>query len=376
MKLDGSQRLILTKLQEIQGVGCDYTQDSRISHEISMPLSQVQDLLRTLADEDLISLARTNSGLGAFIQAKGRIEAGLISRSLNNPRPKTSVMRGLNRVDSGPHPVKQATKRADGIRRALTRKRQAHRKCLRQKPLNRGATSQAASHHAWFRPRDETGNTLDVDVSVLKHLRYYLSEVFFRTQEIRTRVGDPPVPYPPLLSIEKIQEISRADINWFNGEGCYLISSCYLAACLFWSSREMKEEIFSRDTSAKTQKALIDLLLKVSIAFLRDLGVFYVTQDAIGQLVYLDEKNRLMTYFEFCDLLRIPEKEPLLHRLINFYYQAGKGEHLDRISEVLRSILNLSDYLDVLSGLGTSVRDRLKSEGLENMEPLIGDTLS
>ena len=32
-------------------------------------------------------------------------------------RPKTSVMRGLNRVDSGPHPVKQATKRADGIRR-------------------------------------------------------------------------------------------------------------------------------------------------------------------------------------------------------------------------------------------------------------------
>src|SRR5208337_3512748 len=34
---------------------------------------------------------------------------------------------------------------------ALTRKRQAPRKCLRQKPLNRGVTSQAASHHAWFR---------------------------------------------------------------------------------------------------------------------------------------------------------------------------------------------------------------------------------
>ena len=50
-------------------------------------------------------------------------------------RPKTSVMRGLNRVDSGPHPVKQATKRADGIRRGVTRKRQAPRKCLRQKPL-------------------------------------------------------------------------------------------------------------------------------------------------------------------------------------------------------------------------------------------------
>ena len=37
--------------------------------------------------------------------------------ALDDPSPKTSVMRGLNRVDSGPHPVKQATKRADGIRR-------------------------------------------------------------------------------------------------------------------------------------------------------------------------------------------------------------------------------------------------------------------
>ena len=35
-------------------------------------------------------------------------------------KPKTSVMRGLNRVDSGPHPVKQATKRADGIRRGAS----------------------------------------------------------------------------------------------------------------------------------------------------------------------------------------------------------------------------------------------------------------
>ena len=52
-----------------------------------------------------------------------------LRRELHSPRfspfpgkfarsnPKTSVMRGLNRVDSGPHPVKQATKRADGIRR-------------------------------------------------------------------------------------------------------------------------------------------------------------------------------------------------------------------------------------------------------------------
>ena len=38
-------------------------------------------------------------------------------RMLLHTNPKTSVMRGLNRIDSGPHLVKQATKRADGIRR-------------------------------------------------------------------------------------------------------------------------------------------------------------------------------------------------------------------------------------------------------------------
>ena len=35
---------------------------------------------------------------------------------------------------------------------ALTRKRQAHRKRLQQKPLNPGVRSQVASHHACFRP--------------------------------------------------------------------------------------------------------------------------------------------------------------------------------------------------------------------------------
>ena len=39
--------------------------------------------------------------------------------------PKTSVMRGLNKIESGPHPLKQATKRDDEFGEALTRKRQA-----------------------------------------------------------------------------------------------------------------------------------------------------------------------------------------------------------------------------------------------------------
>ena len=82
--------------------------------------------------------------------------------------------------------------------------------------------------------------------------------------------------------------------------------------------------------------------------------------------VYIDEKARLMTYFEFCDLLRIPEKRTRLDRLINFYLLTGKAQHLDRITEVLGSILDLSDYLDVLSGMGTSVRDRLRAEGLHS----------
>src|SRR5208283_5222679 len=53
---------------------------------------------------------------------------------------------------------------------ALTRKRQAPRKCLRQKPLNRGVTSQAASHHAWFRFRGSEGTRIATETDRLAPL--------------------------------------------------------------------------------------------------------------------------------------------------------------------------------------------------------------
>ncbi len=54
---------------------------------------------------------------GGRTQIYRRLGRGEGAGRPHDSNPKTSVMRGLNRVDSGPYPVKQATKRADGIRR-------------------------------------------------------------------------------------------------------------------------------------------------------------------------------------------------------------------------------------------------------------------
>ena len=90
---------------------------------------------------------------GSVCSPFGEADCRCVKAGVRQPRPKTSVMRGLNRVDSGPHPVKQATKRADGIRRGAHSKTTSASQVPSSKAFKKRVASQAASHHAWFRVR-------------------------------------------------------------------------------------------------------------------------------------------------------------------------------------------------------------------------------
>jgi hypothetical protein len=74
-----------------------------------------------------------------------------------------------------------------------------------------------------------------------------------------------------------------------------------------------------------------------------------------------------MTYVEYCSLLRDGDTRVWLDRLCDFYLAAGRGSNLARLEGVLSALLDLSDFLDVLIGMGPSVRERLKAEGLERL---------
>jgi hypothetical protein len=70
-----------------------------------------------------------------------------------------------------------------------------------------------------------------LNAKYLNPLRFYLVENHFRLSEIVQRVesGDD---ISALLLVDDPEQLSSKESGWFNGPGCYLASSVYLAGCL------------------------------------------------------------------------------------------------------------------------------------------------
>lgn len=218
-------------------------------------------------------------------------------------------------------------------------------------------------------------NRNKINLTYLSPLRLWLEENYVRLSEILTRVSDEGGACKYLLYIETPREVSEQGADWFNGKGCYLISSCYITACLFFTIKQVRDNIPYLRLSKESDTELMTLLFRVSHAFLKDFGVFYVTQPSIGNDLYLRDQNRLMTYREFCELLQNPERRVWFDRLINFYLETGRGEKRDRIQAALDAIKNLSGFLDKHIGRGVSIQERLEAEGISN-SATIGNTAS
>lgn len=203
----------------------------------------------------------------------------------------------------------------------------------------------------------------------LNPLRLHLVENYFRLREIQGRVDpDKGKKCEALLFVADAQHVSEQNADWFNGPGCYLISSCYLTACLFHHIRKVRDDLpYLRLGNDDTR--LFTLLVKVSLGFLRDLGVFYVTQPSIGIDMYLREEGRLMSYREFCQSLQNPDKRIWLDRLLSFYIEAGQANKLaiEWVKESVSAIQNLSEFLDKTVGGGKSIKERMEAEGVKSL---------
>jgi hypothetical protein len=73
--------------------------------------------------------------------------------------------------------------------------------------------------------------------------------------------------------------------------------------------------------------------------------------------------NRVISYREFCELLRDPNELVWLRRLIEYYIVTGSGEYLDRVVEALNAMEDLLSFLDEKVGGGSSLRSILETEG-------------
>jgi hypothetical protein len=205
-----------------------------------------------------------------------------------------------------------------------------------------------------------------VNSKYLNPLRLYLVENHFRLSEILSRATESGQ-CKDLLTVDSSADVSAKDAEWYNGWGTYLISSVYLTACLFaWMKKVRDNSPYLRlETSDDTR--LTALMLRVSVAFLRGLGIYYVIQPSIGQDMILLSEDRLRSFREFCELLRMPTRRVWMDRLIAYYLETGRGQKLERVADAIAAIETLSSFLDKAVGGGESVKSRLEAEGISSL---------
>lgn len=189
-----------------------------------------------------------------------------------------------------------------------------------------------------------------VNLKYLNPLRLTVVENYSRLLEILRTVANERR-CAPLTFIRNPSQLRRRSTSWYNNEGAYLSSSCYLAACLFATMSRIRRDIPFLRLAAGDDTELLVRMRRVSLGYLRELGVFYATQDTIGRLV--DPEGSLMTYGEFTDLIRSRRSGVWTDWLVRYYLETGRAEKMIRIGETLTAMESLMQFLDDAIGGGS-----------------------
>ncbi len=207
----------------------------------------------------------------------------------------------------------------------------------------------------WIADRQQRGQ---INSQYLNPLRLYAEEVYFRLFEISFK----PRSASFLRAVQDEKELTQQEDAWFTGTGCYLASSCYFTACLFNSITMVRTNIPYLRLGHKADTELLRQTFLVSRAFLQDLGIFYPIQHSIGWEMSRD--GRLLTYREFCQLLKIPETRLWFDRLTRFYLDLASDDEKawQRAQAALLAIWALSSCVDKAVGGGHSIETRLMAE--------------
>jgi hypothetical protein len=212
------------------------------------------------------------------------------------------------------------------------------------------------------RRREEAAQRQDLNARYLNPLRLHLVENHFRLTDTLRHADAEGGSYAAMLTIDDPVEISAKDAGWFNGTGCALASSVYLTACLFAQLKKVRDDFPYLRLTPGDDTRLAALLLAVHQGYLSGLGVYYVTQPSIGQSMWADGYERLLTYREFCELLQDADQRVWLDRLIQFHLDTARGDQSDRAKRLINAIGQLSGFLDSCVGGSHSIRSRLQAE--------------
>jgi hypothetical protein len=198
-----------------------------------------------------------------------------------------------------------------------------------------------------------------INFAYLNPLRLYLEEVYARLARIEDRLQKGEGRCQDLLPIKRPEDLSDLPEQWFVYEGYYLMSSCYLTACLFFYLNQVRRDVAFLQLSKEGDTTLINLMFQVSLALGKTGGTFYILQGTIAEDMVGEEGKNPVSYRTFCHKLRDPDTLIWFQQLIKFYIAMGQGKQGDRLKATMVAIQHLLRFLESRLGGGTSIQDRL-----------------
>jgi hypothetical protein len=174
------------------------------------------------------------------------------------------------------------------------------------------------------------------------------------------------------LALPSPAEISRKPSEWFNADGCYLASTCYLTACLFAGIKRVREGIPYLRLKGADDTELLSRMLIVSHEFLDDEGIFYLIQHSIGEQMWDGTTHRLITYRAFCEALQDPVRRVWFDRLLQFYIDVGRGGRLEQLRRAQGALEALSQPLDGGAAIAARKQAELSRWKSDTPRPRLG----
>lgn len=203
-----------------------------------------------------------------------------------------------------------------------------------------------------------------LNLSYLNPLRFALERAYFRISKILKLVEAQDDEFRSKMSlIDHPNEITDKDETWFTFDeaGYYLISSCYMTACLFFQISKVRNEIPYLDLGKKDDAKITMLMYEITHNFLDNQGIYHVIQDSIGIDMYISDQKRLMSYREFCQLLKKPEDRKWFDKLIAFYIEVSRGKRTEQIRDLVEAISQLLSFIEASLNTVTPAKTRWRS---------------
>lgn len=200
----------------------------------------------------------------------------------------------------------------------------------------------------------------------IEPIRFMLTENYYRMYEISKGYKK-----SKLNSVKASAEILDKNDDWFVKEGCYLISSCYLLGCLLAYMQNIRNSMPYIDFPNHDDTEIMKHINQLVVDFSSNLKIYYVLQMNIGEEFYIKGENRVISYREFCTLLKRKEDFSWYQSLIDYYLRIGRDE-CETLSTTLAHIKEFAELLDKMTSGGNSIEQKMAAENVQNVaEPLI-----